>query len=281
VLKSPGVLLPHGVEATFDQLDPASPVGTAEVILTRLAQWADIARPPSPPGVTAGQDGQPADADLAALLAGPPADHAQLPLAAYDLLTGRDEPGRRRIAAALHDAVSGPGDPARREAAASLLEAVARLDASLVPASMIESLAARPDYLARACAANLLHDRAVMTPAEVPLEILGRLARPAGEDWFVWASALAAAKELSLSRRDAQVIFESLSASAAARDRHAVARALADVAAVAPAAVAPEVAQRLAADADPLVAEKAQEVVMVIGQVSDTDRARCFGHFAL
>lgn len=300
VLRSPGVLLPSSVEATFDQLDAASPVGTAEVILARLRQWEDLTRPPGrPPGAAPSVNGSSgaaaafagaafagaADADLTALLGGPPPDHEQAPLLAYELLRDRDEPGRRRLTAALHGEVTGhgeaAGDGARRLTAAALLEAVARLDPPLVPAAMIESLAARPDYLPRACAANLLRDRAVATPAEVPLELLGRLARPAAEDWLVWAPALAAAKELALSRRDAFVIFESLSASPAARDRHAVARAMADIAAVEPAAVVPEVTERLAGDGDPLIAEKAREVMAVIGQVSDADRAQRYGHFAL
>ena len=44
----------------------------------------------------------------------------------------------------------------RLRAAVSLLDAVSGLDASLVPADMIEQLASRPGYLARSCAAGLL-----------------------------------------------------------------------------------------------------------------------------
>jgi hypothetical protein len=158
---------------------------------------------------------------------------------------------------------------------------MARLDVSLISVEMIEMLAAHTDYLPRACAANLLRDRATVAPLGVPLPILGRLAFPSCEDWYVSAPAMAAVKELVLSRRDAYVIFESLSTSPEPQDRHAVAQALLDVAAVKPAAVATNLAERLLDDPDPLVAQKAQEVMTAIEHVSDAERAACHVHFGL
>jgi hypothetical protein len=144
---------------------------------------------------------------------------------------------------------------------------------------MIEMLAAGAEYPARACAANLLRDRAVVAPLDVPLGILGRLASPSGEDWYVFAPAMAAVKELVLSRRDAYAIFEWLSASAEPQDRHAVAQALLDVSAVRPAAVSVTLAGRLLEDADPLVAQKAQEVLTAAEHVGDAERAACYARF--
>jgi hypothetical protein len=137
---------------------------------------------------------------------------------------------------------------------------------------MIEMLAVHPEYLPRSCAARLLRDRAVTAPSAVPLWVLGRLAWPSGEDWYVWAPAMAALQDLLLARPDACVIFESLGASAAPRDRHAVAQALLEVAVVRPSVVPRHLAEHLADDPDPLVAQKAGEVVMAIEHVSDAER---------
>jgi hypothetical protein len=187
----------------------------------------------------------------------------------------------RKTARALHAEVIEAQDPVRQLTGASLIEAMSRLDTSLVSVEMIEMLAAQPDYPPRSCAANLLRDRAIVAPLEVPLRILGRLASPSAEDWYVSAPAMAAVKELVLRRRDTYVIFESLSASAEPQDRHAVAQALLDVAAVKPAAVAAALAERLLGDPDPLVAQKAREVMTAVGHVTDAERAVCYGHFEL
>ena len=149
------------------------------------------------------------------------------------------------------------GDDDRALAAASLLEAAWRLDAALVPGEMVETLAAHPRYPARSCAANLLAGRAAVAPLEVPVEVLGRLASPSTEDWFVWAPAMAAVAELVVRRPDACVILESLAASADARDRYEAAAALLGVATIQAAAVPAGLAGQLAGDADPLVAAKA------------------------
>lgn len=289
VLKAPGVQLPSSITPTYDALDVARPVGAAEIIVQQLASWAELP----------GQAGQPAAApgagvsDLDALLAGlRPDDQDAARRGAYGLLRGRDTAGRREIAGVLYQAVLagaehpgngavGPGPAAARPAAAAaLLQAVGGLDALLVPAEMIETLATCTGYLPRSCAANLMHDRAVVAPLDVPVEVLGQLVLPGAEDWYVWSPALAAAKELVLTRREAYVIFESLSDSPAAQDRHAVAQALLDIAGIRPDAVAAELAQRLQGDADPLVAAKAGEAVALIGQVSSSEPEDGYGHFA-
>jgi hypothetical protein len=92
---------------------------------------------------------------------------------------------------------------------------------------------------------------------------------------------MAAVKELVLTRPDATAVLESLAGSAEPQDRHAAAEALLDIAGVKPAAVPAGLADRLADDADPLVAGKAREVVTAIERVTDDERAGCYGHFRL
>ena len=280
ILTSPGVLLPSDITPTFDGLDVAEPGKAAEVILDQLAAWGLT------PGPSAGQaPPRPASssstpAGLTALLAGlEPAGREEARRRAYEALRDRDGEQRRELAQALQQEVLRGADHGRQEAAALLLEAVSGLDASLVPTDMIEVLASGPGYLPRSCAANLMLDRAAAAPLDVPVELLGRLARPHDEDWCVSAPALAAVKELVLTRRDASAVLESLAASAEPQDRYAVAQALLDIAAVKPAAVAPGLADRLAGDADPLVAGKAREVMTAIENVTDDERAGCYGHF--
>jgi hypothetical protein len=281
ILPSPGVLLPSSINPAWDRLDVARPIGAAEVILKQLEEWGIVPRPPSPrssPGITDAS----AASDLDVLFAGmQPGDHDEARLRVYRLLRDRDEDRRRSIAHALHGAVMGADDHTRQLTAASLLGALSGLDTSLVTIKMIEMLATQPEYPPRSCAANLLWRRAVLAPLDIPVGVLGRLAMPSGEDWYVWAPAMAAVRELVLSRRDAYVILESLSLSAEPQNRHAAAQALLDVAAVRPAAVARDLAERLLDDPDPLVAQKAREVMTAIGHVTDRERADCYGHFGL
>ena len=281
ILTSPGVLLPSSINPAWDRLDVARPIGAAEVILKQLEEWGIVPSPPSPrtsPGIT---DASVAS-DLDVLFAGMrPGDHDEARLRVYRLLRDRDEGRRRSIAHALHGAVMGADDHTRQLTAASLLDAMSGLDTSLVTIKMIEMLATQPEYPPRSCAANLLWRRAVLAPLDIPVGVLGRLAMPSGEDWYVWAPAMAAVRELVLSRRDAYVILESLSLSAEPQNRHAAAQALLDVAAVRPAAVARDLAERLLDDPDPLVAQKAREVMTAIGHVTDRERADCYGHFGL
>ena len=283
ILKPPEVLLPHSITATYDRLDVGSPAAAAAVILKQLEAWG-LTDPPAPPRAAAAAADADADTEVAgdvrALVAGlRPGDRDQATRRVYRLLVDGSAYEGRRTARALHREVLEAKDRAAQLTGASLLEAMARLDASLISVEMIEMLAAGAEYPARACAANLLRDRAVVAPLDVPLGILGRLVSPSGEDWYVFAPAMAAVKELVLSRRDAYAIFESLSTSAEPQDRHAVAQALLDVSAVRPAAVSMTLAGRLLEDPDPLVAQKAQEVLTAAEHVSDAERAACYARF--
>ena len=283
ILKSRQVLLPSSITPTYDRLDVANPAGAAAVIVKQLEEWG-MTNPPSPPRTAAPRADAETDTaeDLRTLCDGlRPDDRAEATRRVYRLLTGGSECDGRRMAGALHhEVLEGPGR-AWQLAGAALLAAMARMQASLISVEMIEILAAGADYPARSCAAHLLRDRAAVAPLDVPLPILGRLASPSAEDWYVWAPAMAAVKELLLSRRDAYAILESLCASAEPQDRHAVAQALLDVAAVKPAAVAPGLAERLLTDPDPLVARRAADVLTAIEDVGDADRAACYARFRL
>jgi hypothetical protein len=263
ILKSPGVLLPSDITPTYDSLDVSKPGMAAEVVLKQLQQWGigpGPASPAAPHPVSAREPD-----DVGALLAGlAPGDLDEAYRRIYPLLRDRAQEQRRWVARELHREVTESGDQARALAAAALLEATSGLDPALVPNEMIEAMAAHPGYPARACAANLLRERAAVAPFDVPVELLGRLAAPGTEDWLVWAPAMAATAELARHRRAAYVIFESLAASADPRDRFAAAVALLGVATARPAAQAKGLADRLAGDPDPLIAAKAREVMMAI-----------------
>ncbi len=279
VLKSPGVLLPSDITPSYDSLDVTKPAVAAEVILKQLQQWGIVPVPESPAASPHRVDAWEAD-DVDALLAGrPPGNRGEACERIYPLLRDRSEDRRRWVARELHREVMESGDQARALRAAALLEAVSGLDPALVSPEMVETLASHPRYPARACAASLLRDRAAAAPLGVPVEVLGRLAAPSTEDWFVWAPAMAAVQELALHRREAFVILESLAASADTRDRFAVAAALLGLAGVRPAAVPRGLAERLSGDADPLIAARARDVLAATEQVTDREHAECYQRF--
>jgi hypothetical protein len=165
---------------------------------------------------------------------------------------------------------SADGDEIHR--ASSVLEAINRLDPSLLSHDLIEELGAAEEASKRMSAAMLLWDRAEVAPGDVPLGVLGRLARPATEDWYVQAPAMAAAKQLLLRRRAVQIIFDVLAQSEYADDRQTVAAALLDVAHVDPRVVPRQLAVRLANDSDDVVSAAGRELVELLGPGSDDDR---------
>jgi hypothetical protein len=278
VLKSPGVLLPSDITPSYDSLDVTKPAVAAEVILKQLQQWGIVPVPESP--AASHRVGSWEADDVDGLLAGPaPGDQDEACARIYPLLRDRSEDRRRWIAGELYREVMEPKKESRALAAAALLEAVSGVDRALVSPEMVETLASHARYQARACAANLLRDRAAVAPLGVPVEVLGRLASPSTEDWFVWAPAMAAVQELALHRREAYAIFNSLAASDDTRDRFAVAAALLGLAQVRPAAVARGLAERLSEDPDPLIAEKARDVLAATEQVTDREHAECYQRF--
>src|SRR5439155_17552347 len=112
-----------------------------------------------------------------------------------------------------------------------------------------------------------LWDRATVAPNDVPLGLLGRLAQPATEDWYVQAPAIAAVKQLLLHRRAARIVLDHLSASADPEDRYAAAAALLDIAHVDLTAVPRDLVETLARDRDELVASKGREWLKIVGEL--------------
>jgi hypothetical protein len=279
VLNSPGVLLPSDITPTYDSLDVTKPAVAAEVILKQLQQWGIVPVPESPAAPPHRVGVWEADDVDALLAARPPGDRDEACRRIYPLLRDRSEDRRRWVAHELYHEVMESGEHTRAFSAAALLEAVSGLDRALVSPEMVETLASHPRYPARACAADLLRDRAAVAPLDVPVEVLGRLATPSTEDWFVWAPAMAAVQELALHRREAYVILESLAASNDTRDRFAAAAALLGLAGVRPAAVARGLAERLSGDPDPLVAAKARDVLAATEQITEREHAECYQRF--
>jgi hypothetical protein len=278
VLKSPGVLLPSDITPTYDSLDVTKPAIASEVILKQLQQWGIVPVPESPAAPHRVGTWEADDVD-ALLAAPPPADRHDADARIYPLLRDRSEDRRRWIARELQREIVESQEQSRVRGAAALLEAVSGLDPALVSPEMVEALASHERYQARACAANLLRDRAAAAPLDVPVALLGRLAAPSTEDWLVWAPAMAGVQELALHRREAYAILGSLAASDDMRDRFAVAVALLGLAGIRPAAVARGLAERLSDDPDPQIAEKARDVLAATEQVTEREHAECYQRF--
>lgn len=205
VFKAAEVRLPSNINPTYEQLDPDDVSPIPELILRQLDAWDVLAAQPRP----APPPAQPPPATVAELIRNLElGDHDEATRRAYALL--RTE-GRASVLATVDEFRQFFGRTNEEEnhltlLAGSVLEALHRLDPSLISAELIEELAASDDFSVRSSAAILLWDRAEVAPGEVPLGVLGRLALPADEDWYVQAPAMAAdeasAPEASACTRD-------------------------------------------------------------------------------
>lgn len=271
VFKEPSVNLPSNINPTHENLDPDDVAAIPALILRQLRAWGVLEpeprRAPAPSATPS--------ATVAELIDGLElGDHEEATRRVYALLLterrAAQETTVEQLRQFLHDAGSQGTDRVHR--ASSILEAINRLDSSLVPIEAIEELAAADDVAKRMSSAMLLWDRAEVAPEEVPLGLLGRLALPSAEDWYVHAPAMAATKQLLLRRRAARTIFDRLAGSEDPEDRFAVAEALLDVAGVDITAVPRDLADRLAGDEDELVATKARDVLAAIGEQAEHER---------
>lgn len=260
VLKAPGVHLPSDINPTYEELDVDNIDSTIYVIVKQLQAWGVLVRVPEPAPPPSSDPGVVDDLIQGIGLG----EHNEAELRAYALMfnetrkTQRDVVGR--VVRFLHEKEEDE-DSRVLLVAGSLLEAINRLDPSLVAVDQIEQIANSTSFSNRATAAHLLWDRSTVAPEDVPLGLLGRLAIPAGEDWYVQAPAMAAVKQLLLFRPAARIIFDNLARSSNTDNRYAVAAALLDVASVDHRAVPRDLAKKLAGDADELVAKKATDVL--------------------
>jgi CAP12/Pycsar effector protein, TIR domain len=264
VFKESSVRLPSNINPTYERLDTDDVAAVVEMILRQLATWGVLAREPEPAPPPSTRPPASVEQLIEGIGLG---EHDAAARRAYALLNSES----RRTLEAIVDELrrflletsSEGGDKVHR--ASSVLEVIGRLDSSLVPISIAEELAESDDFTVRSTAAHLLWDRAEVAPGEIPLGLLGRLARPATEDWYVQAPAMAAAKLLLLRRASTRIIFEALAESSDAEERFAVADALLDVAKIDPTAAPRDLVERLVVDDDELVANKAAEALAAIG----------------
>ncbi len=271
VFKERSVRLPSNINPTYENLDLDDIHTMAERIVRQLDAWGVVVRTPRHDPATLPDSGVTVSKLIDGLELG---DHEEATRRAYQLVRVQIREAQRTIVEQLRrflfTANSAGGDEVHR--ASALLEAINRLDPTLVPLEIVEELAVSEDHAKRMSAAMILWDRAVVAPADVPVGLLGRLALPSIEDWYVQAPAMAATKQLLLKRREARIIFDGLTASPDSEDRYAVAQALVDVCRISRSAVPRDLAERLATDADELVAAKGQEVLRVLGDGGDDER---------
>jgi len=271
VFKEPRVQLPSNINPTFETLDINDVSPVVDLILRQLKAWGVLERVASHDRIV-GVEPSASVADLIGGLAN--GDQEEASRRAYELLRSESREAQMRtveqLLRFLQDATSEDGDEVHR--ASSILEAINRLDATLVPIDLIEDLANAQDHAKRMSAAMLLWDRATVAPNDVPLGLLGRLAQPATEDWYVQAPAIAAVKQLLLHRRAARIVLDHLSASADPEDRYAAAAALLDIAHVDLTAVPRDLVETLARDRDELVASKGREGLKVVGELPEGAR---------
>jgi predicted flap endonuclease-1-like 5' DNA nuclease len=261
--------LPSDINPTYDRLDIDNPGPAVDAIVNQLRAWRVLASAPNA-APAAAEDPATVDDLIQGLGLG---DYDNATLRAYALMRVESRESQKTVVARLVRFLRG-SQPDNKDTliAGSVLESISQLDPSLVPIEAIEELAGSADYSTRSIAATLLWDRAKVAPADVPLGLLGRLALPAREDWYVQAPAMAAAKQLLLHRRAARIVFDVLAASDDSDDRHAVASALLDVARVDPTAVPSDLADRLARDEERLVMMKATEVLAVLRDADDEQK---------
>jgi hypothetical protein len=163
------------------------------------------------------------------------------------------------------------------------VEACARIDTALIEPGWIEQLIESEAFQRRSSAAVVLWDRALVDPGDVPLDQIAKLAKPSTEDWYVYSPAIAALKELALTRRAALHVLLDLAESPEATDRFTAVSALSGISGVDPAIVwgaAREQLERLAHDPDDGVASPAFELLVSLRQ-SDPDTRHVYGRFGM
>ena len=156
--------------------------------------------------------------------------------------------------------------------AGNLLEAADRLDPTLIKIEQVETLARSAHFSVRCSAAVLLWQWAESSPGRVPIPLLGKLALPSTEDWYVHHAARAGTKQLLLRRAAARVIFDRMAGSRDPNDRDWAVADLLAVAKTEPRAVPPDLARKLARDENASVAARATKLLRALDGIGDDDR---------
>jgi len=165
--------------------------------------------------------------------------------------------------------------------ACSLLEAADRLDPMLVKIEDVEAMARSSDFSLRTSAAVLMWQWAESAPGRVPIALLGKLALPSTEDWYVHAAARAGAKQLLLRREAARAIFDRMAASRDHNDRDYAVGDLLEVAKTEPRAVPADLARKLARDPDKSVAAQAAKLLSAVDGIGEDERRHYYGSFGM
>jgi hypothetical protein len=165
--------------------------------------------------------------------------------------------------------------------AGNLLEAADRLDPTLIKIEEVEALAQSADFSVRCNAAVLLWQWAESSPGRVPIPLLGKLALPSAEDWYVHHAARAGAKQLLLRRAAARAIFDRMAASRDPNDRDWAIADLLEVAKTEPRAVPPDLARKLARDEDTSVAARAAKLLRALDGIGDDQRWNYYHRFGM
>jgi hypothetical protein len=280
VLKEPAVTLPSNINPTWGYLSPTDPDAALAVITAQLTAWnvspaadAPVARPSVslPEGFLD---------DL--LLGVQIGDHELAERRLLNLLT--------RVRREFHDLVidalfemflAADEDDSPIHVLSSFLEAASRIDPGLIGVPRVAVLSESQIFQHRSCAASILWGLADVVPGIVPLDIVASLARPAHEDWYVYSPALAAAKQIALTRRSAWLIFQSLARSDEPDDRSYAASAAIGVATINPALVPLDLAKLLATDEDDTVAKQGKDLLEAIQGVTEDQRRGAYGEFGL
>jgi hypothetical protein len=287
VMKQDIVTLPSNIKPLYERLDPDDPDRAFDVIKRQLDEWGVVpTHTPTPAPLEQLPEGA-----LDTLLDGVDLGEHDVTEARLRRLFGAiTKPDQHRVSRDIFNRLLAVPDDGREiHIVSGFLEACARIDAALIEPDWIERIVESPVVQHRMCAAMILWDRANVNPGSVPLDFIAKLAKPATEDWYVYSPAIAAAKELALTRRSAMEILLDLTRSEAATDRLAGVYALSGIANRADPVVvwiaARERLEQLTRDADEAVAGSADELLRNLreqyGHLEPPELPDRYGHFGL
>jgi hypothetical protein len=252
VAKAQSVRLPSNINPTYERLDPADLDPLISLVLRQLRTWGVLGERPAGPATR-----RPAP-DIDQLLSGLElGEWEEAQRRAYGVALTADHAGLEGTVEALLARVR-QGDDAHIPC--MVLQSLIELDPQLARPQVIEELASREDIASRMAAAMILESLATAAPALVPLGLLGRLARPADEDWYVQDPAMDAVTRLMARRPQSRGIVDRLARSEDPTDRFAVGTVLLELARARPESVPPDLVETLAADKDPSVKDRGRAV---------------------
>jgi hypothetical protein len=280
VLKEASVTLPSNINPVWNALEADKPDTAYGVIKRQLEAWGVI---PTLPRHTPTSTAPLPTGFLDELFDGVGLGDHDKAEGKLRVLFGRTtkEDQRRVVRGIFEYAMSAPEDGTGIHIVTSFLEASSRIDPALVEMACIEELAMSGVTQHRMSAAMMLWDLAVTTPGTVPLDLVAKLAKPSTEDWYVYAPALGAAKQLALTRRSALEIILNLARSLKADDRDYAVGALIDLARIDPAIIPVKPVERLIHDTDSSVAERAADLLSALQGITDAERNTRYGRFGL